>query len=209
MVNKKRSMKKYIVLVVVAIMTSVSMNAQEKGDFNYKVRLGAALSTFTNNDDAKMEPNFQYAIGLDYILTDRFAVSLEAQANYLGAKSKLHDKRMTLFYTSIPLLAKYYVTPWLAVQAGPQVSFLRRATIDGEKTFEGVRVKDMLKKVELAIPLGLSFEPKIGKNGDALLVDLRYHLGLTPVNKKSDGDSKSNYNSAIVLTVGYRTDFFR
>ena len=63
--------------------------------------------------------------------------------------------------------------------------------------------------MELAIPLGLSFEPKIGKNGDALLVDLRYHLGLTPVNKKSDGDSKSNYNSAIVLTVGYRTDFFR
>ena len=90
-------MKKYIVLVVVAIMTSVSMNAQEKGDFNYKVRLGAALSTFTNNDGAKMEPNFQYAIGLDYMLTERFAMSLEVQANYLGAKSKEFDKRMTLF----------------------------------------------------------------------------------------------------------------
>ena len=46
-------------------------------------------------------------------------------------------------------------TPWLAVQAGPQVSFLRRATMDGEKTYEGVRVKDLVKKVELAIPLGL------------------------------------------------------
>ena len=85
------------------------------------------MSTFTNNDDAKIEPNFQYAIGLDYMLTDKFAISLEAQANYLGAKSKMNDKRATLFYTSIPLLAKYYVTPWLAVQAGPQVSFLRRA----------------------------------------------------------------------------------
>ena len=202
-------MKKYIALVVVAIMTSVSMNAQEKGDFNYKVRLGAAMSTFTNNDDAKIEPNFQYAIGLDYMLTDKFAISLEAQANYLGAKSKMNDKRATLFYTSIPLLAKYYVTPWLAVQAGPQVSFLRRATMDGEKTFNGVKVKDNMKKVELAIPLGLSFEPKVGKSGDALLVDLRYHLDLTPANKKIDSDAKSFYNSAIVLTVGYRTDFLR
>ena len=95
------------------------------------------------------------------------------------------------------------------MQAGPQVSFLRRATMDGEKTFNGVKVKDNMKKVELAIPLGLSFEPKVGNSGDALLVDLRYHLGVTPANKKIDSDAKSFYNSAIVLTVGYRTDFLR
>ncbi len=200
-------MKKYIALVVVAIMTSVSMNAQQQGELNYKVRLGAAMSTITNNDDAKMEPNLQYAVGLDYMLTNKFAVGLEVQGNNLGAKSKAFDKRMTLSYTSIPLLAKYYVTPWLALQAGPQVSFLGKATMDGETSFMGNKVKDKLKKVELAIPLGFSFEPKIGKNGDALLVDLRYHLGVTPMNKKIDNEAKSSYNSAICLTVGYRTNF--
>lgn len=202
-------MKKYIVLVVAAIMTTMSMNAQEKGEFNYKVRVGASMSTITNNDDAKMEPNFNFAVGMDYMLTNKFALGLEVQANYLGAESKLSEKRMEVLYTSVPVLAKYYVTPWLAVQAGPQVSFLRRATIDGDKTVNGVKVKDNLKKVELSIPLGLSFEPKVGKNGDALLVDLRYHLGVTPMNKKVDTNPKSNYNSAITLTVGYRTDFFR
>ena len=202
-------MKKYIVLVVVAIMTSVSMNAQQQGELNYKVRLGAAMSTITNNDDAKMEPNLQYAVGLDYMLTNKFAVGLEVQGNNLGAKSKLLDKRATFTYTSVPLLAKYYVTPWLALQAGPQVSFLRKATIDGEKSYNGVRVKDDLKKVELSVPMGFSFEPKIGKNGDALLFDVRYHLGVTPMNKKIDSDDKSHYNSAIIFTVGYRTDFFR
>ena len=200
-------MKKYIVLVVAAIMTTMSMNAQEKGEFNYKVRMGAAMSTLTNNDDAKMEPNFNFAVGVDYMLTNKFALGLEVQTNYLGAKSKEADKRLTLWYTSVPLLAKYYVTPWLAVQAGPQVSFLRRVTLDGDKTVNGVKLKDNMKKVELSVPLGLSFEPKIGNNGDALLVDLRYQLGVTPVNKKIDSDDKSRYNSAIILTVGYRTNF--
>ena len=200
-------MKKYIVLVVAAIMTTMSMNAQEKGEFNYKVRMGAAMSTLTNNDDAKMEPNFNFAVGVDYMLTNKFALGLEIQTNYLGAKSKEADKRLTLWYTSVPLLAKYYVTPWLAVQAGPQVSFLRRVTLDGDKTVNGVKLKDNMKKVELSVPLGLSFEPKIGNNGDALLVDLRYQLGVTPVNKKIDSDDKSRYNSAIILTVGYRTNF--
>ena len=202
-------MKKYVVMVVAAIMATMSMNAQEKGQLNYVVRLGGSMSTFANNDDAKMEPNFNDAIGLNYMLTDQFALGFEVQANYMGAKSKTLDKRVTLLYTNIPLLAKYYVTPWLALQAGPQVGFLRTAKFDGEKSYKGRKVKDDLKKVDFAIPLGLSFEPKITSRGDALLIDLRYHLGLTPVNKKINDGDKSSYNRAIILTVGIRTDFGR
>ena len=199
-------MKKYFLMVVAAIMATMSMNAQEKGDVNYIIRLGGSMSVFANNDDSKYEPNYNDALGVNYMLTDKLALGFELQTNYMGGKSKKLDERVTLLYTSFPLFAKYYVTPWLALQAGPEVSFLRTAKIDGSKYFNNRKVKDDMKTVDFAIPLGLSFEPKINDSGEALLIDLRYHLGLTPVNKKHDGD-KSAYNRAFVLTIGLRTNF--
>ena len=58
-------MKKFLFLFAITFMAATAINAQHKGDFNYKVRLGAGLSTFTNNDDAKYKGDFEWGVGFN------------------------------------------------------------------------------------------------------------------------------------------------
>ena len=81
-------MKKILLMAVAAIMATMNMNAQEQGEFSYKTRLGGALSTFTNNSDAKSKLGLEWCFGADYMFTDNFGLSLEIHHEYLGAKYK-------------------------------------------------------------------------------------------------------------------------
>ena len=54
------------------------------------------------------------------------------------------------------------------------------------------------KKVNLSLPLGLSYEYK------NLSLDLRYNLGLSKINKEGE---KSRKNSVFMLTIGYNIPF--
>ena len=51
------------------------------------------------------------------------------------------------------------------------------------------------KKVNVSIPVGLSYEYM------NVILDARYHIGLTKVNKVDGRDSK---NKVFTFTVGYR-----
>ena len=194
-------------MAVAAIMATMNVNAQEKGEFSYKLRAGGVLSTFTNNNDAKSKIGPMWNFGADYMLTDNFGLSLEVHNEYLGAKYKETNKRVTLDYVGIPLQAKFYIVPWLAVQAGPQISFLLTGRYNGNKVHQSVKVKDQFKTVEFALPVGLSFEPQIGSYGDRLLIDFRYRIGLSKANKEPYRNEDFR-NSAFILTIGYLTDFF-
>ena len=54
---------------------------------------------------------------------------------------------------------------------------------------------DGMKKFDLSIPLGLSYE------FDDFVIDARYNLGLTNI---YDSDNVKVKNSVIMLTVGYK-----
>jgi len=200
-------MKKFLLMAVVAIMTTMNVNAQEKGEFSYKLRLGGVLSTFTNNDDAKSKVGLAWNFGADYMFTKNFGLSMEIHDEYLGAKYNETNKRVVVDYIGIPLQAKFYIIPGLAVQAGPQISFLLTGRYNGKKEHMGQRVRDKFKPIEFALPVGLSFEPSIGSYGDRLLIDFRYRIGLSRANKESSGYDAFR-NSAFILSIGYLTDFF-
>lgn len=196
---KQTIMKKFLAMVAVAMMTAMSANAQSAGDLIFKGRLGGNVSTVTNNDDAKWKIGYSVSVGFDYMITNKLSAVVELNHNLIGSKSELADKNANLDYTHIPVLAKYYVTPWLALQAGPQIGFLFNAKIDG-KSF-----KSTCKKTEFSIPLGASVEIPITESAwmDRAIIDLRYHLGLTNTNKSG---SENCYNRAFILTVGYMFD---
>lgn len=59
---------------------------------------------------------------------------------------------------------------------------------------ETVDAKDYCNKIDLSIPVGVSYELGCG-----VIFDLRYNIGLTHVVK----DTKGN-NSVCQLTVGYK-----
>lgn len=190
-------MKKILLMVAVAIMTATSVNAQTAGKWSFKGRAGFNMSTVTNDDDAKWKFGLSLSSGVDYMLSDQMAVSLELDRNSLGSKSDMLDVNSTLDYIHVPLLAKFYLKPWLALEAGPQIGFLVSAKQDG------VSFKDTCKKTEFSIPVGLSFEIPARKSDwyNCVVVDLRYHLGLTKVN---DYGTDSYCNRAIILTLGYK-----
>ena len=197
-------MKKFLMMIAVAMMMATSMNAQTAGECNFITRAGGNLTTLTNNKDAKLRVGWDIGAAFNLCITDQFAVALDISHDYLGAKSKIADKNLQLEYLSFGPMAKYYATPWLAVQAGPELGFLLTAKLGGDKVVSGEKIKDGFKKTELSLPIGVSFEPKVGNKGGSLVFDLRYHLGLTKVNK--DGDSMRN--SAFIFTAGYKFNLF-
>lgn len=190
-------MKKLLMMVAVAMMMTMSVKAQSAGEWSFKGRIGSNMSTVTNNDDAKWKFGLSAALGVDYMFTDKFGASLELNRNVFGSKSKFLDEDSKIDYFHIPLLAKYYAAPWFALQAGPQIGFLNSAKRDG------VSYKDTCKKTEFSIPLGVSFEPNLKSfsSTSSVIIDLRYHLGLTKVN---DYGLDSYCNRAFILSIGYK-----
>ena len=111
----------------------------------------------------------------------------------------MKDEKNTLTYLNVPILANYYVAPGLAIKAGVQPGFLLSRKWKGEENIDGKWVKfdesgtDGLKKFDLSIPIGLSYEIS------DFVIDARYNLGLTKIVEHYDGK-----NSVIMLTLGYK-----
>jgi hypothetical protein len=135
--------------------------------------------------------------------------------NYSGAKVELKDLKVDLDYLNIPVVANYYLFRGFAVKAGVQFGFLTTAKIKGktittingsttttemeDKKIGNQDFKDTLEKFDLSIPMGISYEFKV-----PIVIDLRYNLGLTKVNKESVSGVKDYKNNVVSLTVGYK-----
>ena len=96
-----------------------------------------------------------------------------------------------LDYLNVPITANFYVAQGLALKTGVQMGFLMNAKE------ESADIKDGSEKFNLAIPIGLSFEY------ENIVLDARYNLAVTKVNKNSNDDNKWR-SSLIQITLGYK-----
>ena len=130
---------------------------------------------------------------------------------------KLSDAKIELGYINIPIVANIYLFKGFAVKAGVQFGFLTTAKVKGKMISSGggqtitmeledqkigkdqKDFKDTLEKFDLSIPMGISYEFKV-----PIVIDLRYNLGLTKVNKESVSGVKDYKNNVVSLTVGYK-----
>jgi hypothetical protein len=183
-----------------------------------------AMQLSTNTTLDKM-PAVGLIIGADaeYQITN--LISLSAGLNWAQAGSgwedykekqdgltrELKDPKIQTSYLNIPVTANFYVWKGLAVRAGVQMGFLTSAkkkesiVVSGSKN--GVNVnsttdidescKDDFEKFELSIPVGLSYE-----FNNHLVLDARYNIGISKVNKNSA--SKDSRNGVFALTLGYK-----
>lgn len=163
----------------------------------------------------------------EYMLTDNFSLAAgltygEQGSGYedyeykgSGAKVELKDLKVDIDYLNIPVVANYYLFRGFAVKAGVQFGFLTSAKIKGktittingsttttemeDKKIGNQDFKDTLEKFDLSIPMGISYEFKV-----PIVIDLRYNLGLTKVNKESVSGVKDYKNNVVSLTVGYK-----
>ena len=122
---------------------------------------------------------------------------------------KVKDWSLKTNYFNVPLTVNWYVLKGFALKSGVQLGFLTRAKeyslteytqggVDYTLTAEA-DIKNNFKKFDVSIPVGLSYEFRF-----PIVIDLRFNVGLTKVNKDNtfNGDDFRNLQSA--LTIGYK-----
>ena len=179
------------------------------------------------NINLDTQPTVGFFVGADmeYQLTP--LVSLSAGLNWAQAGSgwedwKLKENGMTVeikdtktetSYLNIPITANFYVWKGLALRTGVQMGFLTSAkdkmTVTASGTQDGVNIdqttevdessKDECNKFDLSIPVGLSWE-----FNNHLVLDARYNIGVSKVNKETLPNGKDTRNGVFSLTIGYK-----
>lgn len=125
--------------------------------------------------------------------------------------SALTHSRQKMNYVQVPLLVNQYILPGLAVKAGVQMGILTSAHFTynetiithkkdapdeyGDKKHFDTDMKDVVNKMDVSIPIGVSYEYQ------RVMLDLRYHIGLKNTSKIEGINEKNKF---FTFTVGYR-----
>lgn len=164
-----------------------TMSAQQ---VNFGAKAGLNIATLSGDDIDDLGSRTAFHIGLigEIMLTDKFAVQPEVLYSAQGAKEG--DFTYKLDYVAIPVMAKYFVTPGLSLEAGPQFAFntLSEIELDGES--------EDLEEIE-GMDFGLGFG--LGYQFMKAFVQARYNIGFTEIVEGADAK-----NSVFQLSVGYK-----
>lgn len=194
---------KKLLFTFATIIACNFMNAQEvkfgvKGGLN----LGNLSGDFKDaivDSDLKMRTSFHVGAFAEIKLAEKFAVQPEILYSIEGAKQDVNGESEKLIwdlqYLNIPIMAKYYATNKLSLEAGPQVGFLMK----GEATFDGDTVldfKDDSKSTAISLNLGAGYNFT-----DNIFGTLRYSIGMSNIIDEDSVDTKSN---VLALSVGYK-----
>lgn len=201
-------MKKLFVIAAMMV-AAVAANAQ----ITLKPMAGLTIATITDMDDNSFRPGLAAGAEAEYLVNDMFGVSggllVSMQGtNYddysvtvNGVTNGWKDYSSTLTYLNIPLLANVHVAKGFAFKAGVQPGILLSAKVKQTEIVNNAEndwdrsSTDGLKKLDISIPLGVSYEIS------DFVIDARYNLGLTKINENGSNSSK---NSVIMVTLGYK-----
>ena len=159
----------------------------------------------------------------EYQFADKFSVAAGLNYTSQGCAwddlkypdgTKINEIEAELGYIKIPMVANFYIFKGFAVKAGVQFGFLVNSKLNmhaegktdfGDGTnrdtdiYTSINVKDNFKKFDFAIPVGVSYQFNF-----PIVIDARYQLGLTKLNKASASGINDNKNSVFMVTVGYK-----
>ena len=172
------------------LVSGLVANAQ----FIITPQVGVTMATITDDSDAKSKFGLVAGANIEYPLSDVLSVSGGLLYSMQGCKYEYNGKSFNNDgdYLNIPLLAQYRVTDAIKVKAGIQPGILMSAKQDGKD------YKDECNTLDWSIPLGISYDIS------DFVIDLRYNLGLSKINKEGE---KSRKNSVFMLTIGYNIPF--
>ncbi|MFT3793948.1 porin family protein [Flavobacterium sp.] len=202
-------------------------------DVSFGLKGGLNVSTLSgdiDNADPKIGAHFGGLVEIK--LTNRFAIQPEILLSLQGAKSEYsesgpdyvyrEESKLHLTYLNFPVMAKFYVIPNLALEAGPQLGILVGAKDDfsvyendNGQVFALERkqnVKGSYKTAEAAFNFGAAYY--FNKN---IFLEGRFSVGLSGINDGDyyyyvDGPGPGNSvryrskvtNNVFQLSFGYR-----
>ncbi|MBU2950724.1 PorT family protein [Tamlana agarivorans] len=181
-------MKKLLLVTAVAIFGAVNLHAQDL-QFGVKGGLNFANVMGDQSENKDLVTAFNFGGMVEIPISEKFSVQPEIM--FSGNGFSINEDVTALNYLDIPVMAKYYLTKGLSIEAGPQIGFLLSA-----KT-EDIDVKDSYNNVNFGLSTGVGYKLDNGINFGA-----RYNLGLSNIND-IDGSSIKNRLGALQLSVGY------
>ena len=205
-------MKKQVVLIVIAIFSFGIMQAQDIR-FGAKAGVNFAKLTGDNLEDADGRTGFHIGGLAEFLLTEKFSVQPEIIYSQQGLQSKEEElgveveQKLKLDYINIPVMAKFYVTEGLSVEAGPQIGFNTTAEVETELSgsdsndefLEGTTdVSDSVTGTDISLGLGAGYRLSSG-----IFFQARYMFGVSNVDDADDFIGDSLTNSVLSFSAGY------
>ncbi|MDO4995187.1 MAG: porin family protein [Bacteroidales bacterium] len=222
-------MKKRSIFVMAAIvLCCVTAKAQNYvGEFSIMPKVGFISSSLTNMPNIDFPevhelkkgfaPGFIVGAEVEYQVAQQVSVaaglnySLQGNRwkNFTSAALDIKDTKLVLGYINLPIVTNIYLFDGFAIKAGIQLGYLTNAHIQSSFTgrYGGTILSENVdesimydtNKLDVSIPMGISYE-----FDNALVLDARYNLGLTRVNKLNDPNEKAMKNSVFVISLGYK-----
>lgn len=220
-------MKKIMLTLLGLVAISTTAVAQQEVKFGPKAGVNFATLNGKDAKEAKMQIGFHIGAFAEIKFNDKFAIQPEILYSAQGAKGDETKQEMGVSaavqgtlktsYINVPIMAKYYVTPNFAVEAGPYVGFLMKAESEATVEMMGMSlggkydVKSASNTVDFGVGAGASFNLDNG-----FFLGARYNLGLSNIykdysantndpnvviNASSQSDIK---NGVIQVSVGYK-----
>ena len=205
-------MKKIAIALMCTILATGAAMAQKQ--FTFGPKIGVDYTNYWGEDvEHGGQLNYQAGLFMEYRFTNKFSIAPEVVFAAQGGKftDKVSWGEITLVDAdvthhvnniNVPVMLKYYVTPALSIDFGPQVGFnvYSKRTMKAKSDLvsgEGKETKDMksyTKDVDFGLGLGLTYN--IAKD---VFVQGRYNMGLTKV--FDEGNAK---HSNAQIAIGYR-----
>jgi hypothetical protein len=200
-----------LMMIAALLVASLNVNAQEVGMF-IKPMAGATLTTMTGDvNDLKMKVGFTGGAELGYQFHKMVALTAGALYTMQGARVSNDDNKYMINtnYLNVPVLLNLYPVSGFGIKAGVQFGFMTDAhsKVQNEDKLEGRKVtidysidyKDDFEKFDLSIPVGISYQ-----FSNPFVIDARYQVGVTKLNKESGHGVKDLKNGVFLITFGYK-----
>ena len=218
-------MKKFFMIAAMAVAT-LTANAQYRaGTWSIQPKVGVTITSVTNLNnnigpiigagraesqtyvgatiggevEYQIDKQFSVAAGIGYIMQGK------QWDDYVNATGKAKDLKLELGYVNVPIVLNYQIFKGFAVKAGMQFAFLTNAKMKATEETTGRTesysedVKSQMSSFDFSIPVGASYE-----FSNHIIIDARYNIGVTKVNKESVAGYSDCHNSVLLATVGYK-----
>ena len=202
-------MKKTMIALVCMLMAAGTAMAQKTFTFGPKVGVDYTHQWGKNiNDESAL--SYQAGVFMEYRLNNKFAIVPEVVfAAHNRSKCEWKDwidkdpaiDVITTYHTNyinIPVMFKYYVTPSLSIDLGPQLGLKVYDKYTDKWEDDGQKIKEKHNMYHRNFDFGLGLGATYNFN-ERVFVQFRYTLGFVPLYK---GGNARNGNAQ--LSIGYR-----
>ena len=186
---------KNVFLILLALGISRITYGQEFGKTDIGVKGGPSFTNIGGETDNKMKTGAHLGVYAEAMFMDQLHFQLEILLSGQGhAPAATGGAKLKLTYLNIPILAKFYPTENISVQAGPQFGFLMSAKSESSGiTYD---MKDSFKGFDLGFLLGAGYDFRLIERN--MNVGLRYIHGITNIAKDS---GQSRFNRVLQLSL--------